>query len=281
MTLVAMVCNDPAVQKILPQVLMVKVKSMTAIQWQDVRRDLAPNMYIQRLPSSWMTGRRFTEVLKLLHEILRREGVLHACQPIVCFDAFRGHLDDTVFGWMGILHMWYLVIPAALTWLLQPLDVRVFPLFKHRYGQEWNKRHRQHPDESYILLSIRSIKAAVGELFGQVDWSRAFTDLGLGGDAPSQAHFGQTCDWDPLPPIERDRPTSDTLRLAWPRNCRLDDYWPFVPLPSPAPPPMLALPAPPVAMPPAPAAPAGAPPAVAKAPPPRRRLPASFFLPPI
>ena len=42
------------------------------------------------------------------------------------FDAVPLHLADEVMRELATAGIWYLVIPARLTWLLQPLDAHAF-----------------------------------------------------------------------------------------------------------------------------------------------------------
>ena len=51
-------------------------------------------------------------------------------QPLLIFDAVPLHLADEVMGELATAGIWYLVTPARLTWLLQPLDTHAFAKYK-------------------------------------------------------------------------------------------------------------------------------------------------------
>ena len=51
-------------------------------------------------------------------------------QLILLFDAVPLHLADEVFDELRLRSIWFLVIPARVTWLLQPLDTHAFATHK-------------------------------------------------------------------------------------------------------------------------------------------------------
>ena len=79
---------------------------------------------MQRMAKGWNNAAEHAIIIRLLSLILA--PVLDTLQPVLMFDAVRLHLADDVMTEMAVASLWYLVIPARLTWLLQPLDTHGF-----------------------------------------------------------------------------------------------------------------------------------------------------------
>ena len=119
-THVGLICNDVSIQPRLPQVIFVGEKLLPQQLWAAIQRDLPHNVYVKRMPKGWNNAKEHAVIIRLLGLILA--PVLDRCQPVLMFDAVGLHLADEVMQQLTDARIWYLVIPARLTWLLQPLD---------------------------------------------------------------------------------------------------------------------------------------------------------------
>ena len=123
-THVELICYDPVIQSLLPQVIFVGAPGMTWAEWSVLVADPPLNVFIKRMPRGWNNADQHKLIIRSLGLVLR--PFLATRQPILCFDAASLHLNAEVLHEIYTAHMWYLLIPARLTWLLQPLDTNVF-----------------------------------------------------------------------------------------------------------------------------------------------------------
>ena len=50
--------------------------------------------------------------------------------PILLMDALKAHFATDVLRWAAKRHIWVCIVPASMTFLLQPLDTDVFSRYK-------------------------------------------------------------------------------------------------------------------------------------------------------
>ncbi len=128
-TRVAIICTIPAIQPLLPQVIFVGAHSITAAEWSEVCRDLPRNVFVKRMPKGWNNADQHRIIVRILGMTLA--PFMDRMQPILYFDAAPLHLHPAVLAELTAAGIWFHVIPARLTWMLQPLDSHGFVLFKH------------------------------------------------------------------------------------------------------------------------------------------------------
>ena len=134
-THVAIICDDPTVQPLLPQVLFFAGRHLSWKNWTELQERLPQNVFVRRQVSGWSN----TEQHKVIMEILKLalEPLLPSMQPILAFDASPIHLQPGVLQLLGELDIWWLLIPKKLTWLLQPLDTHTFSKYKRHVRNGW------------------------------------------------------------------------------------------------------------------------------------------------
>ena len=125
----AMIASEPLISSILPQVLLASRKTMnrSVEQHGDIVLGIQTHLWVRN--SSWMTQDIFLEILDLLLEAL--EPYMCYYEFILVFDASRVHLSRDIASKMMISGVRIVVVPAKLTWLLQPLDTHIFANFKN------------------------------------------------------------------------------------------------------------------------------------------------------
>ena len=251
-THVGLICNDVAIQPKLPQVIFVAEKLLSQAAWAAIQPGLPDNVYVKRMVKGWNNAQEHAVIIRLLGQILA--PVLDTCQPVLMFDAVGLHLADEIMLELTVASMWYLVIPARLTWLLQPLDTHGFAKYKrylrNRFQETVAGAEEANLTQRMVQLVVQTIRAVLN---GN-RWAPAFVHNGLdGSQANVSKYIKQLLKYEVLPQYPRERPTVDALRLCWPRNRVVRDAIVFQPLPDPDPVVgMLALPAPPPAAPPLP-----------------------------
>ena len=127
-TLVALICTDPELQPLLPQVILVGDKVLRKQDEAAVKACLPDNVYLLRRQAGWNTAQTQVEIVTLTKHALG--SWLDSYQVIWLSDACKAHMAPEVMDAIACAGFWYCIIPANLTWLLQPLDVLTFVMLK-------------------------------------------------------------------------------------------------------------------------------------------------------
>ena len=218
-TFIGMICNILWIQSILPQVLVVPERILGLLDWRTLMNELPLNIYIVRQGSMWVNTDLYAKVLRLLRKCLKWHRVQRHYRVILFADAFGGHITVRSLFKMGDYGFWFVLLPAQLTWLLQPLDVQTFAQMKSFLRNRFASVPENNVNERLILTCLRHVFAAVRKYFVGRSWARAFDSLGLNGAvAPTSKHFFLECEWSQLPTINRGRPTQDIVSLNTPRG---------------------------------------------------------------
>lgn len=220
-THVGIICNVPAMQPLLPQVIFVGAHSITQADWSLVVGDLPHNVYVKRMKKGWNNADQHRIIMRILGMILA--PFLHAMQPILYFDAALIHLASEVFAEMTAASIWFVVIPARLTWLLQPLDTHGFVKYKAYLRRGFEDAVCAWTRVSKIRQMLRLVVDAIRHVLQARRWQSAFEDNGLAEGLDSVSAFiknamgGET-----LPALEDACPRPQQLELCWPRNRRFE-----------------------------------------------------------
>ena len=167
----------------------------------------------------WVNTSSYTKVLRLLRKCLKFHRIQRRFQVIFFADAFGGHITVRSLYKMGAYGFWFVLLPAQLTWLLQPLDVKVFGYLKAFLRQRFITVPAQNFNDSLVLTAIRDVFAAVEKWFVNRSWAKAFDTLGLnGGIPPSSKHILVECGWTVFPPFVRTRPTTAVICSNTPKG---------------------------------------------------------------
>ena len=138
MSLICFVCDNIAVQQVLPQILVVSTRHAPQYMQAAIRAAVSPPVLVWFLASSWMTATLMTSVLDVLHRCLEPWHGSH--QVLLCTDAYKAHVAVKVWEKAATRQMLYFVVPAKMTWALQPCDTHVFASLKNRFAQELQTR---------------------------------------------------------------------------------------------------------------------------------------------
>ena len=262
-TLVAIICSDPHIQSLLPQVIFISEKHASWAVMEEIWANLPPNVFVKRKKKGWTDAEQHRTIIQLIGTVL--EPFLNIYQAVLIFDAVKAHLSKTALEELFLREMWYLVVPKDLTYLCQPLDAHVFGLFKKTLRTKFNRSLGAPVPSTKLLKAVDNCIQTIQEVLIGHDWNAAFEKCGYGFDYVNQTspYFKHTLDWEVnFPLIAAGRPTPDELRMAcWPKDMKLDEFTAYLafpkqraPLLALPPAPKLALPPPPplLALPPAP-----------------------------
>lgn len=216
MSMATFICDDPAVQPLLPQVLLVNKKLMTEAETALAAALLPPGVHLWREDSAWTTGAIMVRLLTTLH--LSLSAALSTRKVILSADAFRSHMTKPVFRTAARLGFFYFLVPSKMTWALQPCDTHVFALFK-RTLEETVQAATAQTSEGRLSrpLLVHCVASTVETILHRRSWKRAFEDCGLVGtqatvSARTLAKLGTAS----LPPAERGLPSLSMLREIFP-----------------------------------------------------------------
>lgn len=183
LTHVAFVCDDPAIQPALPQVVIGNEHTIKARQLDAMRATCMPNVRVLRRKSAWVCWQLIAQIVRWLAEAL--EPFIADVQPILFFDACKAHLHSNVFAACAAANIWAVVLAAKMTRLLQPLDTHTFQKYKiylqKAYQTERIRSASGNLDVAGLLLCVND---AVRSVLHAIPWAAAFDGDGLG---PGQA----------------------------------------------------------------------------------------------
>jgi len=174
------VCDDAALQKSLPQILILNQSLVSDVVFAELTASLPANVYVYRQPKAWVNGTTMCEYVRLLarHLALLRVGR----SVIVYSDAYRSHFSPAVLQAFARHNFMVCLIPAKMTWALQPCDTHVFVEYKRalvRILEEF-ALCTDSGKITWVLL-VSAICRVLTEIVESKPWVKAFLDLGLTG----------------------------------------------------------------------------------------------------
>ncbi len=137
LTHVVLICDDTAVQPLLPQMIIGNEHILRVTDMQTLETETAANIYIVRAKSSWITAELFMLLLQTLGKTLRQNEV--AKKPILLLDGSPVHLTPAAWQAAKGCGIVLCVVPATLTWFVQPLDVSVIRKLKAHLRAQYRR----------------------------------------------------------------------------------------------------------------------------------------------
>lgn len=179
LTHVAFVCDDVHLQAVLPQVLIGNEKTLPAKQLAALRARLPPRFHLLREKSAWVNAELCVQIVGWLHAALAPYMGSH--QPVLLLDGHSTHINRRVFTACVRARIWPVIVPAKMTWLMQPLDTHAFLRFKVHIQQAYQAASVRALDGDVSLTEfIDCVHAAVREVIDAGQWADAFDADGFG-----------------------------------------------------------------------------------------------------
>ena len=174
------ICNDTEVQRSLPQYIIVKAALVSEDICNDIRRSLAPNVHLLRMPKAWVNA---TVMLQYADDLAMAVSPRRGGRPVLIFaDAFKAHITSSVLARFGSHALRMCLIPAKMTWALQPCDTHCFATYKF-YLQRFIEEDSIASDTGNV--SWRALIACIARVLRErvepKSWAKAFLDTGLDG----------------------------------------------------------------------------------------------------
>ncbi len=180
MTHVALLCDDEEIQPLLPQYIFVNVAHISPENLANVQHLLMPNMIVSRVKNSWMTVDKMKVVFKGLADTLRKHRVRR--QVVFSADAYRAHLSPAVWQSAGAHGFFYFMIPAKLTWCLQPCDTGLFARFKQKLAVSYQSLLiARGLSSGSTALVLEALSMTIDTVMHRTEWRPEFEKLGLRG----------------------------------------------------------------------------------------------------
>lgn len=178
-THVAAICDDTAVQPSLPQVFIGNEAVLQVAAVKLVRPALHKNVILLRRKSGWVNKDFLVSYVKLLAACL--EPFALAYQPILLWDALPAHCAPSVLRAAARSGLWVVIVPAKMTWLLQPLDTDVFSRYKHYLRHRYLQLLCDSRDGRVAATSIiLAMNDACRKVLQGNAWAAAFLRNGFG-----------------------------------------------------------------------------------------------------
>ena len=221
MTYVCIICDDVAMQPLMPQFLIGNESTLHSRDMSELREGLPRNVYLLRRKSAWNDQRLMVQILRHLRcSILPHLGDV---QPIILWDAARQHTTNSVFSSANRFGLWPITIPAKLTWLLQPLDTHVFARFKRGLEETCHAAHVESTSGQVAFLSfMKCVYSTIEWVVLSGSWRDAFE-----GDGFSHSQRGLSVrvkrDLQLVEPlsVSEDQPTLGELAHCFPKRLRI------------------------------------------------------------
>ena len=231
LTHVAFVCDNPSIQVHLPHVIIGNEAVLPLYIQRELEPQLFSNVYLVRRKSAWVDAGYMVVIIKLLGELLK--PFLGTAQPILLMDALPAHIAPKVFRAATRCGIWVVIVPAKLTWLIQPADTHAFYKYKMFLKKRYvEARARSAEGELELREVLKAINDGVRYVFQAHDWSKAFDENGFGHQqrllrTSVAVNAGLT-----MPVVIRPNiPSLAQMRSIWPSNSDvpLDDVFaPFL-----------------------------------------------------
>jgi len=223
-SLMASVCSEDGVQELLPQIRLVRSRDgrLPSIRVSTCYAEAgAPQLAIHGT-SGFCTVRSLRFYLRLLVRTVR------AARPnsvlVLVMDACPVHLVEEVLAQARRAGVYIIFVPAKMTWMLQPLDLRVFAVLKSRIreatftAKATNRSSRLPP-----LGLVRVHSAAIRQVLVEQEWSDCMIRSGLTGEVdrlrPALQALLATQSLEPQAPSVAE--LADLLNVALPRAAKL------------------------------------------------------------
>lgn len=222
MTHVTLVCDRPDVQAVMPHFLIGNKATFLVRDMPALLANCPPNTTIIRQTSAWNNEVLCAAIVRELGRVL--EPFRGVYQPILLFDAVRIHLTRRVLAALHRAVIWPVLVPAKMTWLLQPLDTHAFRLFKIALRREYQaQRLRGAVADLSVGDFLACVYTATSEIFDTRCWAHAFAEDGFGNcQAELSAYARKQLRIEGVPlAIPATEPSVEQLRACFPRRAAL------------------------------------------------------------
>ena len=261
LTYVAFVSDDDELNRQLPQFVIGRRTVFLQRDFAQLFESTPDMIFLIRNETGWATAEALGQIFNVIAAFLRELRPDHAY--LLVMDCAPQHLEPWLLNRLRAHGIFPMLVPAKLTWLLQPLDVYIFRLFKEllrrRYHDAFALEHG--PVSVHFFLPI--LYQVIAETI-QRPWPGVFVKVGLDAQQTRVSGYIRShLELDAIEAAPATRPTQQQIEAISPRGRPVQDRWfgplakagallalPPVParpaLPPPPPPPEILVPAGPI-----------------------------------
>ena len=216
-SLACFVCDDPEVQRLLPQVIVGNDRVIPATVAAEFQASQTGNVFLLRRKSAWVNASTLVRIIALLAAAVA--PLLSSRHIIFSMDACPVHLVPAAMRAVAKGGMHFLLIGAQTTKWLQPCDVAVFGSLKHRLRQLYGESQvRSRRAELTPGVFLGMLATAVEEVVCGRNWAPAFQRCGLRGGWPTSTRFLTALGPLATRPTPGELPTLAQLQCLFPRG---------------------------------------------------------------
>ena len=216
-THVAFVCDRPDIQPLLPQVVVGNERTFPATAFAGLQGSAPRNVHLVRQKSAWNNSALLASLIKALAAVLA--PYLDELQPIFLMDACKVHIAQAVLQacWAGKL--WPILVPARLTWLLQPCDTHAFLRYKEVLKAEYQAARASTSDgQLNVGQFLGALYATIRSTLQGRRWALAFDEDGFGQGQSSLSSFAlRQLEYERPPFVSNALPNADQVQLCLPK----------------------------------------------------------------
>ena len=226
LTHVAVVCDRAELQAQMPQFIIGNERTFLVRDLGALRRACPPNVTLVRQKSAWNNAEVTAQIVRALAAVAHSlEARLGKVQVVLVLDAARIHYAPAALRACRASGVWLVVVPAKMTWLLQPLDTHAFALYKAWLKQAYQRARMTSSSASgdlHMSEFLPCVYGAIRHVLQGRRWDFAFERDGLGA---RQAQLGirvrQRLALQGGVDVSTERPTDDQVRACLPRRAKL------------------------------------------------------------
>ena len=184
LTHVVLICDDSTIQVILPQVIIGNANILRVSDLNEVAGKLPANVTVLRGKTSWVTVEVFIAILEMLRKALDENKVSKV--PVLLLDGCSVHVNPLVWKAAKKLGILLCFVPAGLTWLVQPLDVRVMRRLKAYLRAEY-RRLQIKTERVFVPVVdvIQILVTSIRKVLQATAWGNLFDECGYSVDSSS------------------------------------------------------------------------------------------------
>ena len=176
-----MICDDPEIQARSPQLVIIGSRFITKEEFACIEpsAERACLRLVRNKTSSMATDMfeyMVTQLARALGDV-KNSRTVH-----VYGDEYKAHVGRRVWKAFAEQGMNYCLIPAKLTWILQPLDTHAFAGYKNFLANECQRISVARIEGRLSMHHLLdAVAATINKYLNVSDWTQAFYDTGLVG----------------------------------------------------------------------------------------------------
>ena len=216
-THVALICDDPSLQPLLPQILLVNEHTapLYAIAgWSSLK---GCNTHLWRAKSAWVNRNVFKLILAHIGDFAKTHAKDR--QVILIMDALGVHCSEPVLAAARRHKIWVCIIPASMTSLLQPLDTHVFARFKLYFRMRLHEMMQSGANKDLEILQVlRALMLTIKGVLQRHEWAPVFKQNGFGKTSGIRKSLLQQFGLHDQPCISSELPSLGQFQSCFPKG---------------------------------------------------------------